>query len=577
MSGRKNRQVKCWLLLVALVTVGLTTYDNSADAQAGTSTPCGVAPAGFNVIISDEPFIVGTNASDYICGGSSPNRIDGKRGDDILHGGGGVDILQGSGGDDILSGNGGADRLDGGVGNDTLLGGPGGDILMGRAGDDILHGGARNDELFGNEGRDVLTGGAGSDYLDGGVDNDKLKGGIGEDTLRGGPGNDALRGNNGKDTVAGDSGRDLVDGNNGRDRCAGGVVELRCERTIADMGFAIVNLDAVTSASWWADDLAAPHSFLPDTDVAITVYQDSSQRIVRHERVVVRVDADGDFYHRVPELLEPGEIVVVVDLHTGWSEAIEVSLAVDGLQALPNHPTGHRVVGTSTPGSQITVYETPWARDSAAGGQISRYKRTVQADGSWISQIFWSVLTRESQLIEIVQQTELSSFEIARYVPSDRGQIFVGPTWIESFGDSWPPGTTLTIEVGDATYTNIEVDRSGRFYLSLNTFIGFDTTVSVTDNHSDMSAELKYEFEIIDFYGLAPPAHRPNDPVIIHLKGRVDVEHGEVYLFEEGAEYGPTAWADAGALGVFLIDASEDVWGSHNFLIGKRNWYVVYW
>ena len=160
------------LLALTLLAIGQTT----SDAQSGTSTACGVAPDGYNVIESNERQIQGTNEADFICGGDAANVIKGRGGHDIIYAGAGNDRIAGGAGNDVMYG---------GDGNDKIGGAGGDDVLEGEAGDDVLKGGRGGDTLNGGEGNDRLFGAKGPDTLDGGDGDDVVKPGGGDDTILG--------------------------------------------------------------------------------------------------------------------------------------------------------------------------------------------------------------------------------------------------------------------------------------------------------------------------------------------------------------------------------------------------------
>ena len=161
------------LALLGALCISLLSFAAPSAAQS-TTTACGDAPDGMNVIEADTRIIRGTRGDDFICAGASNNVIKGLAGDDIIYGGGGNDRLQGGRGSDVLNG---------GDGNDKLAGAAGADTLIGGAGDDILKGGRGGDSLQGNDGDDRLFGGKGNDRLEGGDGDDVVKPGAGNDTV----------------------------------------------------------------------------------------------------------------------------------------------------------------------------------------------------------------------------------------------------------------------------------------------------------------------------------------------------------------------------------------------------------
>ena len=156
----------------------------SSSAGAQQTTACGPAPAGYNVIESDDAVITGTPGPDFICAGDAANRIDGLAGPDIIHGGDGRNVIYGSAGADVIHGGPAQDRIFGGGGNDTIHGDRARDVLRGGAGNDTISGGPGRDRIFGQDGDDTLRGNAGRDILSGGDElfTDRADGGTSTDT-----------------------------------------------------------------------------------------------------------------------------------------------------------------------------------------------------------------------------------------------------------------------------------------------------------------------------------------------------------------------------------------------------------
>ncbi len=163
---RSGRKIGVAFLAAMLAVWGLGA--STASAQ----TPCGAAPAGANVIISDDAMIMGTPGPDFICAGASDNTIHAGGGDDVVYGRGGNDSILGQNGDDDLRGGAGDDMIGGGRGLDRVLGGGGNDTLSGGGDDDDVRGGPGDDGLFGGAGDDVLRGHAGVDLARGGAGTD---------------------------------------------------------------------------------------------------------------------------------------------------------------------------------------------------------------------------------------------------------------------------------------------------------------------------------------------------------------------------------------------------------------------
>ena len=219
------------LLAVGMVAASIAGPANPVGAQAGTSTPCGVAPAGFNVIVSNASLIRGTTGPDFICAGAGNNTIRAMGMNDIIHGGAGNDRIFGGFGNDTIFGGTGNDNISAGSGLDTVDAGAGDDIVLAGNGPDVVNGGDGADQLTGGNGHDMLRGNGGNDRLVGnmGLDtligdngNDVLQGGIGNDTISGGNGADNINGGDSDDTLFGGNGNDLIQGGNGADRLTGG-------------------------------------------------------------------------------------------------------------------------------------------------------------------------------------------------------------------------------------------------------------------------------------------------------------------------------------------------------------------
>lgn len=236
-------------------------------ASGQTTTACGTAPTGYNVIESNARLVIGTTGPDFICAGPGNNiirakgkndiifggagndiiwggygfdTISGGPGNDVITAGGGLDTVDAGDGDDLIRGGTGPDVLRGGEGDDTIIGGDGNDSIRGGPGEDSLSGlrgidaiwgeadndsllgGRANDNLFGGAGDDEINGGAEDDIIGGGNGNDRLRGGEGDDEIVGGNGNDSIVGGGQNDTIRGSDGDDLLDGGNGLNLAIGG-------------------------------------------------------------------------------------------------------------------------------------------------------------------------------------------------------------------------------------------------------------------------------------------------------------------------------------------------------------------
>jgi hypothetical protein len=229
----------------------------AAGAQT-TTTACGTAPAGYNVIESNARYVIGSTGPDFICAGPGNNIIRAKGKNDIIYGGAGNDVIWagygndlvfGGAGNDVINAGGGRDTVSAAAGNDIVRGGTGPDVIAGGDGDDNLTGGDGHDSIRGNAGADTITGlrgidsiwgdggddsilggrandviqgGEGNDSVNGGAEDDVIGGGNGDDVLRGGEGQDTIVGGNGNDTLNGGGHNDVLRGSNGDDTLDGG-------------------------------------------------------------------------------------------------------------------------------------------------------------------------------------------------------------------------------------------------------------------------------------------------------------------------------------------------------------------
>ena len=326
-------------VILALIIPFLSLTAGPAAAQA---TSCGIAPAGYNVIESDDAIIAGTQGDDFICAGPSANFIRAKGGDDIIHGGGGADTIKAGGGADIVyagpgkdlvRGGAGADTIEGGAGDDTLIGQGGNDTIVGMSGDDIIRGkkgddtldgrGGKdiirgdvgNDLLFGDANADLLIGGPGNDELYGGGGDDDLRGGANDDFLDGGTDDDLVNGGTGVDTISGGSGIDIVDGGGGQDNCALFGTQSNCETTDVPTG---------PAAPIATDDMAFTDEESP---VVVNV-------------LVNDVDANGDPL-TISSVTSNGPALVLIDNTTG-------TISFDPTGVLDATPAGGSAIETFT-------------------------------------------------------------------------------------------------------------------------------------------------------------------------------------------------------------------------------------
>lgn len=326
----------------AALTLAASVVVLSGSPASAQSTNCGIAPAGYNVITSDDPVILGTQGDDFICAGSSANFIRSKGGDDIIHAGGGADTIKSGGGADLVYAGPGQDLVRGGAGGDTIDGGSGDDLLIGqggndtiiamagadvvrgkkgndtidgRGGNDILRGDLGDDTIYGDANDDILIGGPGNDELHGGGGNDELYGGANDDILDGGTDDDIVNGGNGTDTITGGSGSNTVDGGPGTDNCALFGTQANCETTDTPTG---------PVAPVATDDMV-----VTDEDSPITI------SVVAND-----TDANGDAL-TITNVTNTGPALVLPDSTTG-------TISFDPTGTLDNTPEGGSTIETFT-------------------------------------------------------------------------------------------------------------------------------------------------------------------------------------------------------------------------------------
>ncbi len=381
----KRRRGLTVIFLVSLVVAvaASATTPIPAAATAKTRTSCGAAPAGYNIIESDNPTIRGTRGDDFICGGASNNTIDGRAGNDIIRGGGG---------DDNIKGGDGNDKLYGQAGNDTLNGGAGDDLAKGGAGSDVISGGPGNDKLYGQREKDTIAGGEGSDKIVGGGGGDVLDGGPGDDALRGDSGRDRLFGSTGDDKLIGGKGTDRLDGGEGYDNCLSGARLTACEAPDSDndgIDNAVDNCPTVKNAdqidtdedgvgdscdssnqkalkvSISADTISSQSGWEPGNAVLVQIAASNGDLL---ESITAVPDSTGGF--RVgPTIIDltAGLRVVATDPVTGFTTStVLASLEIESIDTANN-----QVVGKGPAGSlvSVSVYTEAkgWRTDAVVG------------------------------------------------------------------------------------------------------------------------------------------------------------------------------------------------------------------
>ncbi len=208
--------------IITGATSGSGTYTVTVT---GTDNDGGVETS-FQLVVSNDPLIVGTSNQDILTGGRGNDTLRRLGGKDILNGGAGADVLRGGSGKDILNGGAGADVLRGGNGRDKLNGQAGADTLVGGKGNDIYIIDIKDTVVDSNGIKDTIRPNFSADLADfSGIENIALRGkknisatGDGNSNkLVGNKGDNLLRGEEGDDTLLGGSGNDTLVGGDGLD------------------------------------------------------------------------------------------------------------------------------------------------------------------------------------------------------------------------------------------------------------------------------------------------------------------------------------------------------------------------
>lgn len=363
------------------VTVVLAAHFVVPPASGADPPDCRDAP-GFNLIVSTDDVVEGTEGHDFIClwgdraqtafGLGGNDVIRGSVYDDIIYGGPGNDHLFGSWGNDHLFGDGGNDTILGYRGDDTIVAGPGADRVLGGSGDDRINGGHGHDDLQGNSGHDTVHGRRGNDVLDGGPGNDRLLGGLGRDILRGDTGNDFLRGHAGRDSLYGEADRDVVDGRRGTDSCYG-------ERSINCESGETKSLTFTIERR--GDSQATPVIYAtsrldPGTPIRLEIWRDSTKQGEPRTSTTV-VDEDGHWWFETDRSLARMNVVLVRNETTGDESARAVGFE---LRVAERAEGELRLFGAGQIG--IPVVATFTDHSSALEGPVTA-QTTIGADGFW--------------------------------------------------------------------------------------------------------------------------------------------------------------------------------------------------
>lgn len=500
----KWRTLASACLVSALAVSGLSTA--AAAAQVPTSdTPCGVAPVGYNVIVSDAPEIQGTSGKDYICAGDSANVILGLGGDDHIFGEGGDDLIEGGPGNDIVRAGAGKDTVFGGVGDDTISGGSQADELHGNRGHDIVNGGSGSDDLRGGKDGDTLKGGSGSDDLRGGQGrdtlygesgSDELWGERGSDVLRGGTESDILRGNKGDDKVAGGFGDDRALGGTGFDRCSADT-ELECEDVLADIGIKSIDRDSIVpSFAYLGEYTESNGSFSRNSTVTIYHWA-STERNQLIRTATIATDNVGQFWYFDNDQFPVGSYLEVLDDESGQQVEIEITLNLDRFGKYPSNFTGVQSVGTfleltSTPNTEVR-YDSIRDLYGDVEPEISG-TMTTNANGVFKGSIVTQKNGRNHTTLTVVQGPRAVETIEFRNKPAD---LWVSQFSVGSNYGSWTPDSSVRIERdGIVVAAQIETDYRGRFGYAFTDPLTTGTTVTVTDLTTGDVESLVYEVDI---------------------------------------------------------------------------------
>ncbi len=427
-------------LLIAPLAVSVAP----ASAQA---TDCGIAPAGYNVIIADTRVIAGTQGDDFICAGPSDNFIRAKGGDDIIHAGHGNDTIKAGAGADVVYASNGADIVRGGAGGDTIDGGPGPDVLIGQGGNDTITGMGGNDTLRGKKGNDTLEGRGGDDILRGDAGDDTLYGDANDDLLVGGPGNDQLHGGGGDDDLRGGSNDDILDGGTGTNVVTGGTGQDDCALFGTQQDCETTDLPTAPTAPVATTDMATTDE---DSVVIIDVLSNDT-------------DVNGDPL-TVTNVTSTGLGLVLLDSTTGT-----VSYDPTGvLDATPEGGSAIEQFSYEVSDGALTATGTVTVIVIGKNDAPKAANDTETADGSASVEV--NVLTNDFD----IDGDQLAIFG----TPSGGagypgGAIIIEPTGTDAGTIRWDPSDTAN--GGANAYTPVDGDIVRITYTVVDPFGGFDT------------------------------------------------------------------------------------------------------
>ncbi len=475
---------------LAMAVVGTALVAPAAAKQVDTDTPCGIAPDGYNVIVSDAATITGTDGDDYICGGGRPNHILGLGGDDHIYGRGGDDLIEGGDGHDVIHAGEQDDVVHGGRGNDQIDGARHHDILFGNDGNDIISGGP---------GRDIIRGELGRDQLDGGRGRDKIFGGAGSDTIRGGDEPDRLQGNKGDDTIAGDHGRDRILGGTGTDKCSGDR-ETECDDVIVDIGIKTIDRESVTAAQRRYDRIRSRAFFTPDSTVSIYLWSDP-QLTALLGRTTVPTNQFGNFFFYNNAKFPIGSYIEVGDDATGQHVGVEITLDVSHYG---EYPPDHKGVQSLSAWTNITAGpNTTFWEDGVSlfpySDYVQRHQRTTDANGEYNGTLFMNRGSRSRTTVTVVQRRDgIETFELYG-APAD---LWISQYAVGADAGPWTPhGLVEVTRDGSIVGSPVRSDYRGRFGFSFDSELTPGTTVTVRDLATNHVETVTYsaDFELTAF------------------------------------------------------------------------------
>lgn len=463
-----------------------------AAAQAAPETPCGEAPAGANVIVSNAATILGTDGDDYICAGDGTNQIFGFAGDDQIFGMGGDDWIEGGDGDDWIDAGTEADVVHGGDGHDYIDGGRHPDWINGNAGNDTIYGGGGRDKIRGEKGRDIIHGEQGRD---------RIWGGAGADVIRGGKTADVVRGNQGDDTIAGDHGIDRVFAGPGVDKCSADR-EFECEELISDIGIKTIDRDTIAPATKVGERVKNTGYFTPDSTVTIYHWA-SPQKETLLGSLTIATDRFGQFRYFHNAKFPMGSYLEVSDDGTGQHVGLEITFDIAHFGEWPPdypgvHSVGAWMEATTPPDSTIWQDNGGRTRGSAADpgwalltDESGEYRGSTHNWQTEHYRVHFSLTQGRGAIETYSLQTSPADFWISQYAVGAEA----GP---------WTPDGEIEVRRNGVLVDGaVPTDYRGRFSFGFATELEPGTTIAATDRKTGHTETVVYEaeFEFQQFTG----------------------------------------------------------------------------